>query len=121
MAHGSRIINAPLPIENLKNMLIGQFGNCWVTPCPIYGLFYACNNILISSCGCTYHHFYMNVHLETKATVCANPLLEILSYANIMFATGMQLSIACNYLWFFMQLQWIFAPFLGVYATMVQL
>jgi hypothetical protein len=38
-----------------------------------------------------------------------------------MFATGMQLPVACNYLWFFMQLQWIFAPFLGVYATMVQL
>jgi hypothetical protein len=51
-----------------------------------------------------------------------------------MFATGMQLLVACNYLWFFMQLlvacnylwffmqlQWIFAPFLGVYATMVQL
>jgi hypothetical protein len=48
-------------------------------------------------------------------------LLEIMSYATIMFATRMQLPVACNYLWFFMQLQWIFAPFLGVYATMVQL
>ncbi len=50
-----------------------------------------------------------------------NTLLEILSYATTMFATRMQLPVACNYLWFFMQLQWIFAPFLGVYATMVQL
>jgi hypothetical protein len=50
-----------------------------------------------------------------------NPLLEILSYATTMFATGMQLPVACNYARFFMQLQWIFAPFLGVYATMVQL
>jgi hypothetical protein len=33
-----------------------------------------------------------------------------------MFATGMQLPVACSYFWFFMQLQWIFAPFLGVYA-----
>jgi len=49
------------------------------------------------------------------------PLLEILSYATTMFAFGMQLSVACNYARFFMQLQWIFAPFLGVYATMVQL
>jgi hypothetical protein len=48
-------------------------------------------------------------------------LLEIMSYATTMFATGMQLSVACNYAGFFMQLQWIFAPFLGVYATMVQL
>jgi hypothetical protein len=38
-----------------------------------------------------------------------------------MFATGMQLPVACNYEGFFMQLKWIFAPFLGVYATMVQL
>jgi hypothetical protein len=38
-----------------------------------------------------------------------------------MFATGMQLPVACNYAGFFMQLKWIFAPFLGVYATMVQL
>jgi hypothetical protein len=48
-------------------------------------------------------------------------LLEILSYATNMFATGMQLLVACNYARFFMQLKWIFAPFLGVYATMVQL
>jgi hypothetical protein len=48
-------------------------------------------------------------------------LLEIMSYATTMFATGMQLSVACNYARFFMQLQWIFAPFLGVYAIMVQL
>jgi hypothetical protein len=44
-----------------------------------------------------------------------------LLYATTMFASGMQLLVACNYVWFFMQLQWIFTPFLGVYATMVQL
>jgi hypothetical protein len=48
-------------------------------------------------------------------------LLENLSYATTLFATGMQLPVTCNYAWFFMQLQWIFATFLGVYATMVQL
>jgi hypothetical protein len=48
-------------------------------------------------------------------------LLEIMSYATTMFATGMQLPVACNYARFFMQLQWIFATFLGVYETMVQL
>ncbi len=73
MARGNGIINAPLPIENPKNMLVGQFGNFWVTPCLIYGLFYPCNNILVSSCGCTYHHFCMGVHMETKAIVYANP------------------------------------------------
>jgi len=73
MAHGSGINNAPLPGENPRNMFIGQFGNFWVTPYLICGLFYACNNILVSSCGCTYHHFCMGVHLETKATICVNP------------------------------------------------
>jgi hypothetical protein len=73
MAHGSGIINAPLPVENLRNMLVRQFGNFWVTPFLICGLFYACNNILVSSCGCAYHHFCVGVHLETKAIVCANP------------------------------------------------
>jgi hypothetical protein len=43
-------------------------------------------------------------------------LLEIMSYV-----TGMQLPVACNYARFFMELQWIFPPFLGVYAMMVQL
>jgi len=41
-------------------------------------------------------------------------LLEILSYATTPFATGMQLLVACNYFC-------NYAPFLGVYATMVQL
>jgi hypothetical protein len=41
-------------------------------------------------------------------------LLEILSYATTPFATGMQLHVACNYFC-------NYAPFLGVYATMVQL
>jgi hypothetical protein len=73
MSHGNGIINAPFPIENRKNMLIGQFGNFWVTPCLIYGLFYACNNILVSSYACTYHHFCIGVHLETKVIVYTNP------------------------------------------------
>jgi hypothetical protein len=58
---------------------------------------------------------------KTFNLVKEQTLLEILSYAATLFANGMQLPIACNYARFFMQLQWIFAPFLGVYATMVQL
>jgi len=73
MAHGSGIISAPFHIENPKNMFVGQFRNFWVTHCLIYGLFYACNNIFVSSRGCTYHHFGMGVHLETKVTICVNP------------------------------------------------
>jgi cytochrome b subunit of formate dehydrogenase len=51
----------------------------------------------------------------------SHALLEILSYVTTMFAIGMQLLVACNYARFFMQLKWIFTPFLGVYTTMVQL
>ncbi len=63
-----------------------------------------------------------NVDVEVAAVeFLQKTLLEIMSYATTMFATGMQLLVACNYARFFMQLQWIFAPFLGVYATIVQL
>jgi len=62
-----------------------------------------------------------NIELHNEVNVLGISLLEIMSYATTMFATGMQLPVACNYARFFMQLQWIFATFLGVYATMVQL
>jgi hypothetical protein len=89
MAHGSGIINTPLLIENFRNMLVGQFGNFCVRPCSIYGLFYACNNILVSSYGCTYHHFCMGVHLETKATIFVNPICEkVLSYEEWITSVG---------------------------------
>ncbi len=74
-----------------------------------------------------YLHFLIvviddNVDVEIAATkFLQKTILEIMSYATTMFATGMQLLVACNYARSFMQLQWIFAPFLGVYATIVQL
>jgi len=74
MAHGSGIINAPLPIENPRNMLARQFGNFWVTPCLICGLFYACVITFLSHfMDVPITIFCMGVHLETKANVCVNP------------------------------------------------
>jgi hypothetical protein len=50
-----------------------------------------------------------NVHVSICGFIS---LLEILSYATTPHATGMQLPVACNYFC-------NYAPFLGVYATMV--
>jgi len=74
MAHGRRIINAPLPIETLRTCLrdsLGIFG-CHLVQFMGY---YACNNIFVSSFGWTYNHFCMGVHLETKAIVFAIPFV----------------------------------------------
>jgi hypothetical protein len=77
MAHGSGIINAPLPIENLKNMLARQFGNFWVTPCLICVIFYACIiTFLFHLMDVPITIFCMGVHMETKAIVCVNPTRE---------------------------------------------
>ncbi len=50
----------------------------------------------------------MQSRIITSVSVQIIPLftlLEILSYATTMFATGMQLPVTCNYAKFFMQLQ----------------
>jgi hypothetical protein len=44
-----------------------------VKACLICSSFYACNNIQVLSCGCTYHQFCASLHLESKATHCVNP------------------------------------------------
>jgi hypothetical protein len=55
-----------------------------------------------------------NIQVRRMAIGNLKTLLEILSYATTPHATGMQLHVACNYFC-------NYAPFLGVYATMVQL
>jgi len=74
MAHGRGIINAPLPIENLKTCLQDSLGIFRCRLVQFMG-YYACNNILVSSFGCTYNHFCIGVHMETKAIVCVIPLV----------------------------------------------
>jgi hypothetical protein len=51
--------------------------------------------------------------LNFKALYFPLTLLEIMSYATTMFATGMQLPIACNYAGFFNATAMDFGPFFG--------
>jgi hypothetical protein len=50
MAHGDGITVTPLPIENPATIPNYQMDFNFIV-CPICGLFYVCNNIMISSCG----------------------------------------------------------------------
>jgi len=79
MTHGNGVFTSPLPIENPLEALEGDSQLVFVTNCPIHGFYYACKNIVITSCGCTYHLFCMATHLESKSIVyvgvtCGKPL-----------------------------------------------
>jgi hypothetical protein len=79
MTHGNGVFTSPLPIENPLEALEGDSQLVFVTNCPIYGFYYACKNIVITSCGCTYDLFCMATHLENKSIVyagvtCGKPL-----------------------------------------------
>jgi hypothetical protein len=70
------VIITSLPIENPSDMPIESSSIIHVQICPICGLFYSYNNIVVASCGCTYHPFCLGVHLNKKATHCARPYDE---------------------------------------------
>jgi hypothetical protein len=70
MTYGNGMITTPLPIENPPIVPIGDPQLVLVTNCLIYGFYYACKNIVVISCGCTYHLFYMAIYMENKAIVC---------------------------------------------------
>lgn len=74
MSNGFGIFTTPLPIENPTTMLMGSLGVFFVEPCLVCGLFYTCNNICISSCEGTYHHFNVGVLLESDNTSCVKPI-----------------------------------------------
>ncbi len=76
MSNGASVGCTPLPIENLHVMPLDYSIVLIVTTCPICKLFYSCNNISATSCGCTYHLFCLGDYLETKATHCAKPICD---------------------------------------------
>jgi hypothetical protein len=70
MNHGNGVFTFPLPIENPFEPLKGDSHLVLVINCPMCGLYYVCNNIVVASCGCIYHLFCMAIHLESKTIVC---------------------------------------------------
>jgi len=55
MSNGANVMAIPLPLKNPKSMFVEKPSAIIVKACPICLSFYACNNILVLSCGCTYH------------------------------------------------------------------
>ncbi len=55
MSNGANVITFPLPLKNLKSMSIESPSAIIIKTCPICLSFYACNNIMVLSCGCMYH------------------------------------------------------------------
>jgi hypothetical protein len=74
MSNDVGVSSTPLPIDNLTTMLPRSLGMIFVEPCPICGLYFFYNNIIVSSCGCTYHPFCMGLYMEIDATHCAKPM-----------------------------------------------
>jgi hypothetical protein len=54
MSNGANVIATPLPLKNLKFMYVRSPNVVIVKTYLICSSFYACNNILVLSCGCTY-------------------------------------------------------------------
>jgi hypothetical protein len=73
MANGNGITNLPLPIDNPCKRFVGKPSTIFVTNCLICTLFYAYNNVVVESYGCTYHLFCLGIHLECKMNVCVAP------------------------------------------------
>jgi hypothetical protein len=73
MANGSGITSLPLPIDNPRKLPTRQPFLVSMTDCPIWTLFYVCNNVVVASYGCTYHLFYLGIYLECKMNVCVVP------------------------------------------------
>jgi hypothetical protein len=74
MANGCSITNCPFPIENPTIIQKRHCDTLYVKPCPIYKFLFKCHNVMVSSCGCTYHAFCMGVHLVIiKSVFCARP------------------------------------------------
>ncbi len=70
MTSGNGIISNPLPINNPTTLPPRRPSFVIITCCPICGLSYVCNNVVFTSCGCTYYLFCLGVYLENKTTIC---------------------------------------------------
>jgi hypothetical protein len=63
---------APLPIKILNNIPARRLSSIIVMACPICDFFNEDNDIVVMSCGCTYHPFCLIMYImELKVNACA--------------------------------------------------
>jgi hypothetical protein len=73
MCKGSGTYVMPRPTKNQVAFATNIIRMFFVSPCPICGLFFFCNNIVLTLCECIYHPFCICGYLASKATKCATP------------------------------------------------
>jgi hypothetical protein len=71
MCKGLVVYAMPLPIENPTTLAPNTTRVFFANPCPICGLLFFYNNLVLTSCKCTYHPFCIIVYLARKTTKCA--------------------------------------------------
>lgn len=76
MSNGDGVSSKLLPIKNPLELPKGFFDFLKIKHCPICGFFFACYNLSITSCGCTYHRFCLAIYMETKSAKCVRPSCE---------------------------------------------
>lgn len=71
MSNGSRVTIAPLPLKRSSNMPTRKLNSITMMACLVCDFFYEDNDIVVMSCGCTYHPFCLIVYImELKADAC---------------------------------------------------
>jgi hypothetical protein len=90
MSNGFGVSSYPLLVDDLETMPMGSPSCIMITTCPICEKFFKCHNILVLSCGYTYHSFCLGLHLETNATHCVIPTCWKLLSAKWLVSYGFQ-------------------------------
>jgi hypothetical protein len=72
MSNGSKVTMAPLLVKSLSNIPIGRLSSITMMACLVYDFFNEDNDIVVMSCGCTYHPFCFIMYImELKVNACA--------------------------------------------------
>ncbi len=73
MSNGSRILIAPLLVKSLNNLPASWSSVIVVMACPVCGFYFKENDIIVASCWCTYHPFFLAMFMEFEPNKCVEP------------------------------------------------
>ncbi len=59
MCRGLGAYAMPLPTENPTTLVFNTIGVFFANPCPICGLWFSCNNLVLTSCSALITHFVL--------------------------------------------------------------